>query len=58
MPYLSTISMSQSVYGIVNQMFVEEIIFLLGVYALGLSNDFLWGFLCMSGELFKVHFVL
>jgi hypothetical protein len=39
-------------------MFVEEIIFLLGVYALGLSNDFLWGFLCMSGELFKVHFVL
>jgi hypothetical protein len=49
---LSTISVSQSVYCIVNQTFVEEIIFLLCVSALGLSNDFLQGFLFMSGELF------
>jgi phosphoheptose isomerase len=49
---LSTISVSQSVYCIVNKTFVEEIIFPSGVSALGLSNDFLWGFLCTSGELF------
>lgn len=49
---LSIISVSQSVYCIVNKPFVDKIIFLLRVSALGLSNDFLWGFLCMSGEPF------